>query len=99
LSDQEIKADTLKVYTYAGIAVFMAGVATVSFTPRMRSGALLILGGSLAMASPFILNSDWFGWVFGVAFTLALLDGLWLLYRFSAEYIANKKQKTEDNAE
>lgn len=91
-SDQEIKAETLKVYTYAGIAVFMAGVATLSFTPRIRSGALLMLGGSLAMASPFILNSDWFGWVFGVALTLALLDGLWLLYRFSAQYIANKNQ-------
>jgi hypothetical protein len=85
-SDQEIKADTLKVYTYAGIAIFMAGVATLSFTPRIRSGLFLMLGGSLAMASPFILNSEWFSWIFGVAITLALLDGLWILYKFSKQF-------------
>ena len=95
-SDQEIKADTLQVYTYVGVGLFTAGVAMLAFTPKVKSALVIMLGGGLAMGSPFIFNSEWFAWIFGTALALALLDGLYLLYRFSMQYVANKKTEIQD---
>lgn len=89
-SDQQIKADTLSLYSYAGIGMFVAGVALLSFTPRIRSAALLMAGGALAMASPFILNSAWFQWLLGTASWLAVAGGLYVLYRLVAKYLKNR---------
>ena len=95
-SDQEIKADTLQVYTYVGVGLFTAGVAMLAFTPKVKSALVIMLGGGLAMGSPFIFNSEWFAWIFGTALALALLDGLWILYRFSVQYVANKSQNIQE---
>ena len=89
-SDQEIKANTLEIYTYAGVALFVSGVAMVAFTPKIRSGLIMLLGGLLAMGTPFIFNAEWFGWVFGVAIVIALLDGLYVLFRFTKKYVETK---------
>jgi hypothetical protein len=98
-TDQEIKADTLQVYTYVGVGLFTAGVAMLAFTPKVKSSLIIMLGGGLAMGSPFIFNSDWFGWVFGTALVIALLDGLFILYRFTMKCIQDKTGKvdTEQN--
>lgn len=98
-TDQEIKADTLQVYTYVGVGLFTAGVAMLAFTPKVKSALVIMLGGGLAMGSPFIFNSDWFAWIFGTALAFALLDGLYVLYRFSVQYIANKTSKAKDSSE
>ncbi|CAB5178928.1 hypothetical protein UFOVP157_54 [uncultured Caudovirales phage] len=98
-TDQEIKADTLRIYTYAGIGLFTAGVAMLAFTPKIKSALVIILGGGLAMGSPFIFNSDWFAWIFGTALAFALLDGLYILYRFSVQYISNKTGKIDTKQE
>jgi hypothetical protein len=90
-SDQEIKANTLQVYTYAGVALFTAGVAMIAFTPRIKSGLIMLLGGLLAMGSPFIFNTEWFAWVFGVALAIALLDGLYVLFRLTVKYVEEKR--------
>jgi hypothetical protein len=95
-SDQEIKSNTLQVYTYAGIGLFTAGVAMLAFTPKVKSALVLMVGGGLAMGSPFIFNSEWFAWIFGTALAFALLDGLWLLYTFSYSCIKNNKTNNPD---
>lgn len=92
-TDAEIKADTLQIYTYAGIGLFTAGVALIAFTPKMKSGLIMMGGGGLAMGSPFILNSKWFDWIFGIGSALIVLDGLYFLWRFSVNYF--KQNKTE----
>lgn len=95
-TDQEIKADTLRIYTYAGIGLFTAGVAMLAFTPKVKSALVIMLGGGLAMGSPFIFNSKWFEWIFGTALAFILLDGLYILYRFTIQYIPNKTSEVED---
>lgn len=89
-SDQEIKAETLRTYTYAGIAMLVAGVSMIAFTSRYKSGLIFAVTGAIVMAFPFIFNSKWFDWVFGISIALILLDGLWFLFRFTAKYINNK---------
>lgn len=92
-TDAEIKADTIQVYTYAGIALFTAGVAMCALTPRIKSGIIMIAGGALAMSTPFVFNSEWFAWVFGTAVAIALLDGLYILFRLSKRYLEQYRQK------
>jgi hypothetical protein len=93
-SNAEIKSNTLQTYTYAGIGLFTAGVALVAFTPKMKSGVIMMGGGGLAMGSPFIFNSEWFDWVFGIATAIIVIDGLYFLWRFSTNYF--KQDKTEN---
>ena len=95
-SDQEIKGNTIQVYTYAGIGLFTAGVAMLAFTPKTKSALVIMLGGGLAMSSPFIFNSKWFEWIFGTALAFILLDGLYILYRFTIQYIPNKTSEVKD---
>jgi len=85
-TDAEIKSDTLKIYTFVGAGLFVAGVAMVALTPKLKSGVTMIAGGAVAMGSPFILNSVWFDWVFGLAFAFILLDGMYFGVRFTISY-------------
>lgn len=91
-TDQAIKGNTLQVYTYAGIGLFTAGVAMLAFTPKVKSGLVMMLGGGLAMSSPFIFNSKWFDWIFGIASAFVLIDCLWFLYVFTSGYIKKVKE-------
>ena len=95
-TDQKIKADTLQVYTYVGAALFAAGVIMVALTPRFKSGIVIILGGLLAMGTPFILNAVWFDWVFGVGIGIALFYILYFLFRKTADYISSKRNDSNN---
>ena len=89
-SDQNIKTHTLQVYTYVGVSLFITGVAMIAFTSKLRSGVIMMLGGGIAMCSPFIFDSKWFDWVFGVSISFVLIDLLWFIFKMTKEVIANK---------
>lgn len=95
-SDQKIKADTLQVYTYVGAALFAAGVLLVALTPKFKSGVIIALGGLLAMGTPFVFNSEWFSWVFGIAVVFALLNVLYVLFRTTMNYIESKRNNSNN---
>jgi len=94
-NDQKIKADTLQVYAYLGAALFASGVAMLAFTPRVRSGLIMLLGGLVAMGTPFVFNSPWWNWSIGLFVFIVFADGLYLLFRKTAEYISSKRNNSD----
>jgi hypothetical protein len=64
-TDSQIKAETSRTYAYAGVALLVAGVAMLAFTPKITSGLIITASGAGLMAFPFILNSEWFNWIAG----------------------------------
>lgn len=64
-TDQQIKAETSRTYAYAGIALLVAGVATLAFTGKYISGLIISLAGVIIMTFPFVLNSEYFDWIAG----------------------------------
>jgi len=90
VSNNEIKSDTLKVYSYIGAGLFVAGIGLIALTPKLKSGLVFVAGGSVAMFVPFILNSAWFDWLLGIAFAIIFIDGLYFLIRYSITYIKSR---------
>lgn len=93
ITDQQIKAETLKTYSWSGLVMLVSGVALVAFTTRYTSGFIIAISGALLMSFPFILNSEWFDWVFGIAVGICLLDGIYILYRKTTEYFLDKNNQ------
>jgi hypothetical protein len=81
-TDQQIKAETSRTYAYAGVALLVAGVAMLAFTPKTTSALIITASGAGLMAFPFILNSEWFDWVAGIFVSFVLIDGLIFLFKF-----------------
>jgi len=81
-TDQQIKAETSRTYAYAGVALLVAGVAMLAFTPKTTSALIITASGAGLMAFPFILNSEWFDWVAGIFVSFILIDGLIFLFKF-----------------
>jgi hypothetical protein len=81
-TDSQIKAETSRTYAYAGVALVLAGVAMLAFTPKIASGLIITASGIGLMAFPFILNSEWFDWIAGIFVSFVLIDGLIFLYKF-----------------
>ena len=80
--DSQIKAETSRTYSYAGIALLVAGVGLLAFTPKITSGLIITASGAGLMSFPFILNSEWFDWLAGFFIGFILIDGLIFLYKF-----------------
>ena len=90
LSNNEIKSESLKFYSFVGAGLFIAGVGLIALTPKLNAGLVFTAGGGVAMFIPIILNSPWFDWLVGIAFTLTFLYGLYFLIRYSIAYFKSR---------
>jgi hypothetical protein len=81
-TDSQIKAETSRTYAYAGVALVLAGVAMLAFTPKITSGLIVTASGAGLMAFPFILNSEWFDWIAGGFLLFVAVDGAIFIYKF-----------------
>ena len=64
-ADAEFKQKVLWQFSTAGLGLFVTGLLVVAFTPFKKSGAIVMGGGSLAMASLWIFDSQWFTYIAG----------------------------------
>ena len=64
-ADAEFKQKILWQFSTAGLGLFVTGILVVAFTPFKKSGAIVMGGGSLAMASLWIFDSQWFTYIAG----------------------------------
>jgi len=95
--DGQIKAETSRTYAYAGVALVVAGVAMLAFTPKITSGLIITASGAGLMAFPFILNSEWFDWIAGIFVSFTLIDVLIFVYKFQVS--KNKNNSSTENTE
>lgn len=64
-ADAEFKQKVLWKFSTAGLGLFVVGLLVTAFTPFKKSGAIVMLGGSLAMGSLWIFDSQWFTYIAG----------------------------------
>jgi len=80
-ADAEFKQKVLWKFSTVGLAVFVAGLLVVAFTPFKKSGAIVMGGGSLAMASLWIFDSQWFTYIAGGSVGIVVLCLLFVLIK------------------
>ena len=81
-AERELKDKILWALSCLGMAVSTGGLLVIAFTPFKWRGAILVAGGGLAVASVWILDSDWFQYVLQTIVALVVLDLLWLAIRW-----------------
>ena len=89
-ADGEFKQKVLWQFSTAGLGLFVAGVLCTAFTPFKRSGAIVMGGGALAMASLWIFDSQWFAWIVGTSLAV-VATGLLLVF------VKTLKNRNKDN--
>lgn len=89
---REFKEKVLWLLTCVGMAVSTGGLFVIAFTPWKTRGLILIGGGSLAVMSVWVLDSDWFKYILISVCVLAVLDLLWLTIRWQV----GKRKKALD---
>lgn len=72
-ADAEFKQKILWQFSTAGLGLFVVGVLVTAFTPFKKSGAIVMGGGSLAMASLWIFDSQWFTYIAGGSIGIVVL--------------------------
>jgi hypothetical protein len=72
-ADAEFKQKILWQFSTAGLGLFVVGVLVTAFTPFKKSGAIVMGGGSLAMASLWIFDSKWFTYIAGGSIGIVVL--------------------------
>lgn len=79
ISSNSIKATSLNLYSYVGMALFVAGIGTLAWTSRIKSGAYMLAGGVALMASVWLFDSPWFDWVVGIGAGVLAIDILYIV--------------------
>ena len=79
ISSNQVKQTTLNMYSYVGMALFVAGVGTLAWTARLKSGLYMLAGGIALMASVWIFDSPWFDWIVGIAAGAIVVDILYIV--------------------
>ena len=80
-ADGEFKQKILWQFSTAGLGLFVVGVLVTAFTPFKKSGAIVMGGGSLAMASLWIFDSQWFTYIAGGSIGIVVLCLLFVLIK------------------
>lgn len=91
-ADAEFKQKVLWQYSTVGLAVFVAGLLALAFSPFKKSAGIVMLGGMTAMASAWIFESTWFTWIVAVAVGVSVLGVAVAIYKAG-------KPKAEDKAD
>lgn len=85
------KEKVLWLLTCVGMAVSTAGLLVIAFTPWKTRGLILIAGGATAVASVWVLDSEWFKYILITIASLGVCDLIWLTLRWQLA----KKNKVE----
>jgi hypothetical protein len=72
------KEKVLWLLTCVGMAVSTAGLLVIAFTPWKTRGLILIAGGATAVASVWVLDSEWFKYILITIASLGVCDLIWL---------------------
>lgn len=72
-ADAEFKQKVLWKFSTAGLGLFVVGLLVTAFTPFKKSGAIVMLGGSVAMGSLWIFDSQWFTYIAGGSVGIVVL--------------------------
>lgn len=91
-ADAEFKQKILWQYSTVGLAVFVAGLLALAFSPFKKSAGIVMLGGMTAMASAWVFESTWFTWIVAVAVGVSVLGVAIGIYK-------SGKPKAEDKAD
>lgn len=73
-ADAEFKQKVLWRVATVGLAIFVAGVGFLAFSPRKASGVILMLSGAGAIGSAWVFDSPWFPWIAGFGIGFLVLD-------------------------
>jgi hypothetical protein len=79
---RELKDKILWALSCLGMAISTAGLLVIAFTPFKWRGAVLVVGGGLAVACVWILDSVWFQYVLQTIVVLVVLDLIWTAVRW-----------------
>jgi len=79
ISSNSIKATSLNLYSYVGMALFVAGIGTLAWTTRIKSGVYMLAGGCALMASVWLFDSPWFNWIVGISAGVLAIDILYIV--------------------
>jgi len=93
---REMKDKILWMVSCVGMAIMTAGLLAVAFTPFKTRGLVLVAGGTLATCLAWIVDTRWFAWVVGVGIAIAMLDGLYILIRWT---INRHRQQAHDKSQ
>ena len=96
-ADAEFKQKILWQYSTYGLITFLAGLATMAFTPFKKSAGIVMAGGMLAMASSWIFESTWFTWIVAVAIGVSVLGIAIGIYKSGNPNTANKADSPEQD--
>lgn len=80
-ADAEFKQKILWQFSTAGLAIFVAGLLAMAFTPFKKSAGIVMAGGMLAMASAWIFDSTWFTWIVGVSVGVSVIGIAIAIYK------------------
>jgi hypothetical protein len=80
-ADAEFKQKILWQYSTAGLAIFVAGLLAMAFTPFKKSAGITMAGGMLAMASAWIFESTWFIWIVASAIGITTLSIMYAMFK------------------
>jgi hypothetical protein len=100
-ADAEFKQKILWQFSTAGLGLFVAGVLCTAFTPFKKSGAIVMGGGALAMASLWIFDSKWFTWIVGASLAVVAI-GLLVVFikelknRYANNSVSDDTAPSED---
>ena len=96
-ADAEFKQKVLWKFSTVGLAVFVAGLLALAFSPFKRSAGIVMAGGMLAMASAWIFESAWFTWIVGVAIGVSVFGIAIGIYKAGKPQAEDKADDSESD--
>ena len=96
-----MKDKVLWMISCIGMGISVVGLAISVFTPWKMRGLMLMGAGALSVFSAWILDSQWFTWIIGTAFAIAVADGLFVLIKMTITHLRNRQVRDtpQDNEE
>lgn len=76
------KEKVLWLLTCVGMGVSVSGLLVIAFTSWKTRGLILIAGGATAVASVWVLDSDWFKYILIAIASFGVCDLIWLTLRW-----------------
>lgn len=93
---REMKDKILWMVSCIGMAIVTAGLLVVALTPLKSRGLILVAGGGVATSFAWIVDTQWFSWIIGFGIGFLMMDGLYLLIRYTInrhrQRVQNKEQ-------
>ena len=94
-ADGEFKHRILWQFSTAGLAIFVAGLLAMAFTPFKKSAGIVMAGGMLAMASAWIFDSTWFTWIVGVTIGVSVIGIAISIYKAGKPEAKDKAEQSK----